>query len=358
MNDRERFNACLHFEEVDRPPFYEWLGYWQETLNRWMGEGLPADANVQDYFGYDKKEGIALDYGPIPSYVTRTVKEDARIRITETRGGGLRWVAKSLKSGTSIPQFIEFGVKTPEDFEKIRNRYDPDDMRRYPKNWGPELVEYYGSVDRPIGLVLPGLFGNARSLIGLKNLVLMMFKEPRFIEELFDFMADFQIQVAQRALSEVTFDFAAIWEDMAYHSGPHISPAQWRKFMLPGYKRITDTLRKNGIDIIMVDSDGNNDAITPCFLEGGVNCLYPLEVASNEDAIRLREEYGRDLLLLGNIDKRALVRGGRALEEEVQGKLPYLIEDGGYIPSVDHCVSADVPLKNYRHYLRLLKSYW
>jgi uroporphyrinogen decarboxylase len=358
MNDRERFNACMHFEEVDRPPFYEWLHFWQEAVNRWRGEGLPADANHYEYFGFDKREGVGIDYGPIPRYVTKILREDDRTRVTETTGAGLRWVAKSLKSGTSIPQFMEFGIKSPEDFEKVRDRYDPTDMRRYPKSWGPELMEYYEQLDCPVGITFPGLFGNARNLIGLRNLIVMFYRYPDSIKELFDFLADFQVETARKAVEEARLDYAAIWEDMAYHSGPHISPDQWREFMLPGYKKITGFLRRNGIDVIMVDSDGNNDAITPCFLEGGVNCLYPLEVASNEDAVRLRKEYGRKLLLIGNIDKRAVAKGGRTLEEELQNKLPFMLEDGGYFPSVDHCVSSDVSFKNYCRYLELVKSYW
>jgi uroporphyrinogen decarboxylase len=348
----------MHFEEMDRPPFYEWLGYWQETVNRWRGEGLPASADHHDYFGFDKREGISIDHGPIPSYVSRTVQEDDRYRLTETVGGGLRWVARSLKHGSTIPQFIEFGIKTPEDFEKIRDRYDPSDMRRYPKNWGPELMKYYEEIDHPIGIGLPGIFGNARNMIGLRSLVLMMYRYPDFVKELFDFLADFQIEVARKAVAEAKIDYATLWEDMAYHSGPHISPKQWRHFMLPGYKRITRFLRENGIDVIMVDTDGNNDAITPCFLEGGVNCLYPFEVASNEDAVALRKQYGKKLLIIGNIDKRAVAKGGEALENDVNSKLPFLLEDGGYIPSVDHCVSPDASFQNYSRYVELVKSYW
>ncbi len=348
----------MHFKDADRPPFYEWLHFWQETVNRWRREGLPAGVDHQEFLGFDKRERIGLDFGPIPSYVTRTIREDERTRVTETMGSGLRWVAKTLKVGSSIPQFIEFGVNTPGDFEKIRDRYDPHDMRRYPKNWGPELMEYYEVVEHPVGIHFPGLFGNARNMMGLKRLIMMMFREPEFIRELFDFLAQFQVDACRKAVSEARIDYATLWEDMAYHSGPHISPELWREFMLPGYKKITGFLRDRGIDIIMVDSDGNNDTITPCFLEGGVNCLYPLEAAAGENAIELRREYGRDLLMIGNIDKRKIAKGGRALEEEVKNKLDFLLQEGGYIPSLDHCVSPGISFSNYRNYLEILKSYW
>ena len=349
MNARERFNACMHFEETDRPPFYEWLGFWQETLNRWRREGLPPDVSHDDYFGFDKREGIPLDYGPIPSFVSRTVYEDERYIITETRGAGLRWVSKSLKTGTSMPQFIEFGIKTPEDFERIRDRYDPTDMRRYPKNWGPELLEYYDEVDHPVGIGLPGLFGNARNMMGLKTLIVMMFRYPDFVKELFDFLAEFQIEVARRAVTEAKIDYATIWEDMAYHSGPHISPKQFRKFMLPGYKKITRFLRENGIDVIMVDSDGNIVELSGLFREGGVDGVYPLEIAAGSEPAIMRERYP-DLALLGGVDKRALAAGPEAIDRELERLLP-VVEAGGYVPMVDHLVPPDVSLENYQYYL-------
>ncbi len=106
-------------------PLYEWLCFWEETLNRWRSEGLPADMDHNEYFGFHKREGIGLQFGPISSYVAKTIYEDERYIVRETKGAGLRWASKSLKTGTSMPQFIEFGVKTPENFEKIRDGTTP-----------------------------------------------------------------------------------------------------------------------------------------------------------------------------------------------------------------------------------------
>ena len=58
----------------------------------------------------------------------------------------------------------------------------------------------------------------------------------------------------------------------------------------------------------------------------------------------MRKKYGRQLRLVGNIDKVALIRGKYAIKKEVDSKLPLLVKDLGYIPSVDRCVPADVPL--------------
>ena len=53
-------------------------------------------------------------------------------------------------------------------------------------------------------------------------------------------------------------------------TGPLISPKLFRDFMLQPMKRVTKVLREHGIEIIMVDSDGNVDELIPLWLEAKV----------------------------------------------------------------------------------------
>ena len=48
MTNRERFQALMHFQPVDRLPIVEWASWWNETLDRWHGEGLDAHSSGQD----------------------------------------------------------------------------------------------------------------------------------------------------------------------------------------------------------------------------------------------------------------------------------------------------------------------
>ena len=43
MNTVERFHAVMGFQPFDRLPVVEWAGWWNQTLDRWHGEGLPTD---------------------------------------------------------------------------------------------------------------------------------------------------------------------------------------------------------------------------------------------------------------------------------------------------------------------------
>jgi len=149
---------------------------------------------------------------------------------------------------------------------------------------------------------------------------------------------------------------ATFWEDMCYKTGPLISPAMVRKFMMPRYKKITDLLHSYGVDVIFLDSDGNVEQLIPLCLEVGINLIWPFEVAAHNDAVALRKKYGKNLILSGTIDKRALAKGRGAIREEVMSKVPFLLEQGGYFPSVDHLVPPDVTFENYCYYINLMRE--
>jgi uroporphyrinogen decarboxylase len=126
--------------------------------------------------------------------------------------------------------------------------------------------------------------------------------------------------------------------------------------MLPNYKRVTKVYREAGIDFLWVDCDGNTDELVPLWLEGGLNGLYPIEIAADCAPLKYRRTYGKKLAMMGGIDKRALRFGRKEVEREVMSKVPQLFATGGWIPFVDHAVPPDVPLKNFQYYLELVRK--
>jgi len=55
MNDRERFNATMHYQPRDRSPICD-FGFWNETIILWYDQGLPRNviaANTDMFFGMD-----------------------------------------------------------------------------------------------------------------------------------------------------------------------------------------------------------------------------------------------------------------------------------------------------------------
>jgi len=352
LNRRERFLNIFRYKKVDHIPDVE-FGYWEETLRRWHNEGLPRwvkDNYTADiYFGFEAwywhKVPIHIPFKP---FERKILREDDRVVIVRDETGVIKMEFKKGK-GTSIPKYIEFPIKNWDSWQEYKERWDLDNIR-YPENW-EELKEKYERRDYPLGVDAGGFFGWARNLMGLENLCRTFYTDPELIKDMFEFRVKMILKAIERAVKEVKLDYAHFWEDMCWRGGPLISPRLFKEYMVPCYKRITDFLKHYGIWLNIVDSDGNIDLLVPLWLEGGVNCFFPCEIMAGSDPLKLREKYGKRALFMGGVDKVALIRGRKYIDEELKRIKP-LVEEGGYIPHVDHRVPSDVSFENYLYYLK------
>jgi uroporphyrinogen decarboxylase len=316
--------------------------------------------DVSRYFGFERftplESAITIDQAPLPRYFAKTLDETADYAVLRSVDGTKKRIIKN--QNYSMPMFLEWLVKDREDWKRLKKNLDPTDPRRYPKEWSDEYIEYLKQVDLPVEIWVNGFYGMGRTYMGTVPFVSAFYKDPRLVREMMDFQADFMVEILRKAVEEVgpSIDMVVIHEDMAYKHGPHVSPKLFREFILPGYKKVTSYLRKHGVETIIVDCDGNVVPLIPLFIEGGVNGLWPLEVAAGVDVVGLSKEYGKSLRLIGGMDKRVLMKSKDAIEREVQSKLPYLKEAGGYIPTIDHVIPPDVPLENFRYYADCIKK--
>lgn len=354
MNDRERFLATMYYQERDRCPWGE-MGFWPETLERWHKEGWPEDVELNRFLGFDRlREQVDVSLGFVPPFEEEVLEESDKYRIVR-RDTGV--IAKEFKGELSyhMPQWLRFPMGTRDDWENvIKPRLDPDSPTRYPEDWD-EKVRQWRKRDYPLTLRMGSIFGWLRNWMGLERICVAFYDDPEWVQEMMDYLAEFCCACGRRALEELDLDYILLWEDMAYKSAPMISPDMFRRFMLTPYKKLTGFIRDHGVDLIIVDSDGYAEPLIPLWMEGGVNGIYPIERAASMDPVRLRNRFGRELRLLGGIDKRAMIAGPEAIDAQLAHVAP-LLKEGGYIPWCDHWVPPDVSLKNYLHYIERMKE--
>ncbi len=382
LTNRERFRAICHGERPGDFMVMDWFHRcWADTLDEWIKQGAPAAIKEQDalndYFQFEHLHGLqeiisehnrsdlkeiatAQSLGayhvtpPImPVFEIKVLREDERHRVETTYGGSLVEVSK--EHPWRMPKYLDRPVKDRATWNEYKKRLDPYTPERWPSPWA-EYVQKRNAEDVPTMLLLEGFFGVLREWTGLEQLLFMFYDDPALVEDMMDQVLHMDMEVAKRVLKDMKIDCARFWEDMAYKSGPLISPAMFRKFEMPRYRQITDFLRSQGVDILHVDSDGNIDELIPLWMEVGVNFPWPFEVASRMDGIVWRKKYGKDIIIGGNIDKRVFTRGKDAIREEVMSKVPYLVETGGYFPCLDHVIPPDVPLDGFRYYINLLRE--
>jgi hypothetical protein len=355
MDARERFHATFEYGRPDRVFMMpQWT--FDDTRKRWLREGMPWDVHFSSYFGFDRIETLPIDLGLYPPLQTKVIEQAAEWCIVEDEFGGRvkRWTDREV----GMSQWMRFPVRGRETWERWKERLNADAPNRYPEYWD-YLKRCYQQRDFPLGIHIGSYYGWIRNWVGMENLALWYYDCPDLVHEMTEYVADFVLTVIRRALDEVPgIDHAVLWEDMAMKTGSLISPRLFREFMMEPLKRVTKTVNESGIRIIMVDSDGNVDELIPLWLEANVNLIYPLEVAAGCDAVAYRARFGREVLLLGNIDKRVLRDGcSRAdIEKEVMCKVPGLVKEGGYSPLVDHAVPPDVPFENFEYYVSLVRE--
>ncbi len=351
MNHKERFTRTFEFKEVDRVPDYE-FGFWEETIDRWHKEGLPQDKkdlrSVELYLkleGYDFLEKVPVKTGFWPTLPGRIIKEEENRAVIDDGIGG---IYLSTVGSSSIPQYIRYPIKNREDWEKLKVFYNPDTPGRFPVNWD-EVAERYKDRDYPLYMHIGSLYGYFRNYMGVERISIAFYREPDWIAEMMDTVVDLWITLIRKTLRKVKVDFVTWWEDMCYSKGPLLSVRHFEEFMVPRYKKVTDVLKEYGVTLNLLDCDGDITLLVPGWLKAGINCMFPLE-ARFTDMYKLREQFGHRILLMGGIDKRALIAGGKTIDKELERITP-MLEDGGYIPMVDHRCPPEVSFATYKYYL-------
>lgn len=358
MTHRERWLRTMHFQPVDHVPDEE-FGWWENTLTTWHEQGLPREIDTLPkgdlYFGFAPRQGIPVDQGLLPGFERRVLEERGEHILIRDEHGATCEVHASGRD--SIPHFLDFLLKGPEEWEReFKPRLDPNDPRRVPKGerW-ERLKREYAARDYPLGIEIGSLYGRMRDWMGFERAAMMVYDDPGLVEEIMEQITQVVLRGIEWAAPEVEIDFGAGWEDMCFNAGPMISPATFEKLMVPRYRRITEVLRKHGCDVIFTDCDGNISQLVPLWLEAGVNCMFPVEVAAGSDPIAMRDKYGKEILLLGGVNKRALIEGKEAIRKEMKRIEPY-VKEGGWIPHVDHRTPPDVTFENYRYYLAMKRE--
>jgi uroporphyrinogen decarboxylase len=261
---------------------------------------------------------------------------------------------RRLKDSTSMPFFFDYPIKCRADWESYKKRLNPDSPGRYPDNWDDLVRERKTTAAGEIrGVAVWGFYGFPREMFGPEALSYMYYDEPGLIRDMNEFWTNFTLRRLERAVREMAFDYALIWEDNCYNHGMLHSPQVFREFMAPGYRALVGFFQSNGIDIISVDSDGNVSELIPLLLDVGVTALHPFEVAAGMDVVTIGGQYPA-LQMWGGIDKRALAKGKNAIDAELERVIPAMKKRGGYAACLDHGVPSDVSLENHRYYLKKL----
>jgi uroporphyrinogen decarboxylase len=350
--ERDRFVRTLHYQAVDRPPFYM-AGPWASTMSRWHAEGLPEGADFLEYLCVPQchPKHVGIETQIFPSFEPEVIEDHGKYVLRRNERGAL---IREPKDQTSMPEFLEYPLTGPECMDGLRTRLAPDNPGRVRPDW-PDLARRLQRSGQPVFCNGGSYFGFLNEHMGTDRLMLAYFDTPELLHEVNDLLCRNCEQALTLASAQIALDYVGYHEDMAYKNGSIISPAMVREFMMPFYRRVQAIRRAAGLDLGVMDCDGDIHELIPLWLEVGINVMLPIEVAAGMDVADLRAEYGQDLGLIGGFDKRILADSPQAIRNEMN-RLQPVIEGGGYLCGCDHGIPPDVPWKNFRCFIDCLKT--
>lgn len=324
MNHVERFRAVMSRRPVDRLPRWEWAMWWDKTLERWYGEGLPADMtdifDIHEYFGLD----------PYKQF----------------------WFSTTQPTIEAIQHHVDGVVSNMDDYLRIKPKLYPDHCTAIRGMEGWKKRQDAG--EAVVWTTLEGFFWFPRSLMGFVKLMYAFIEDPELIHAINTDLLQFNLGLLDQIEKACVPTFMTIAEDMSFNGGPMIGEEHFKEFLVPYYKPLLARIKEMNA-LTIVDTDGDVTLMVP-WLEGvGVEGVLPLERQAGVDGMKLRNQFS-NFALVGHYDKMVMPHGEAAMRREFERLVP-LMKTGGFIPSVDHQTPPGVSLDQYRIYLRLLHEY-
>jgi len=368
---RDRYYRVYTGQDVDRVPDIE-FGYWPQTIRRWQSEGLDKEIELtleestscfpqrlDLHLGFEP-EGFCIwpDTQMYPKFEEQIIEKKESSVIMRGADGSISERYLSDSDDSSIPHTISSPVKTPADWEQLKERYDlehPERLFPYPEDRLAEAREAVAD-GKMIKCFIVGMYAQLRNWMGVENLSLAFYDYPDMIRDMMATWTNLIVTQIEAYPQDIPVDMMDWWEDMAGKHGPLVSPSMFHEVMLPGYQRIMDAARKRGCALGIVDSDGDPSVLVNDWMSVGVNIMFPLEVTAGCDAVEWRDRFGPDMCIRGALDKRAVPLGKDAILKEFERIRP-AFEQGKFIPHLDHLVPPDISLDQYRRYLDIKREF-
>jgi len=331
-----------------------------DTYQRWQGEGLSPELDPRDYdtwcdaFGLDwYSHRVAYNANlPMP-YQEAVISETATTITKRLPNGAVQEMNKGYNG--CIPHELRPAVTVRAEWDSYKScmAYDMP----LPVATDEQIIKLRQQCDSEekcyITLAAGSLVGTIRDLLGFQDFVIKVYEDYKWLEDMIEtFCRAAEWQVKTFGENNIKIECVHFWEDICFKNGPMMNPEHFKELVVPRYRRVVDLAHSYGYDVVSVDSDGNINALLPLWQRSGVNYLWPLEVQAGMDINKLQPDYADTMFFSGGIHKYRLVDGYDTIAAELERVQPAM-KYGNYIPMLDHCVPADVSLKNYIAYLKL-----
>lgn len=390
MNSRERVLKTLNHEEPDKVPYWEHLIQCESLELRLKGikhkkqiesgndpgklldlvlriKRAPQIANcfIKSFYNhpqfgrlasfmikrgikkrFDLYRKIKVDMTSIPvTQLNMRLKMDGKSLYTISQWGAMI----DLTKGTYIDGYL----KTKEDYyHHIKDlRYDYALGELTYRN----MLKTNNQDDL---LIIPGFYGgifdHTWQGFGLSTFSRMLRKEKSFIKDVVKQKEVYYREIMKAFIDNFDVDAFFIGDDLAFNSGPFVSPRVFNEVFLPAYKRLSKMLHKRGVKLIF-HSDGDIRPLLDGLIEVA-DMIHPWQLSANIDIAEIKQKYGDKITIAGNVPVADLIHESK---QKISEYIKYLLKNcapgGGYMLSSGNSIVRQIP---WDKYLTMLSTFW
>ncbi|MFC1734808.1 uroporphyrinogen decarboxylase family protein [Candidatus Hydrogenedentota bacterium] len=334
MTPRERVNAALKREPVDRVPVFMW--FHPETARR-LAELLEIPPSfVAEAMGDDIRQTWVNNNYAMEGIVH---DEDGETHVDYW---GIKWV----KDGP-FNQVAEYPLLDAENDELMGYEYPRDHIEDLLAQMKPVLdarKDWFVGCD-----VSPCCFEMYWRLRSMDKALMDMIMAPEIAREMFKRAADFAVALGEAACDRFELDWLWTGDDIGGQNGMMVNPDLWRDMVKPHLKRVFDVGASRDLWVAF-HSCGAIRPIVDDLVEMGLHVLNPIQCnCDGMDPLDLKKEFGDKLSFMGGVDTQGVLPFGT--ENEVRKATARLLEGmtaegGGYILAASHTVPPETPDAN------------
>ena len=319
--------AALQRQVPDRVPILEWF------VHPKVYQAILPSSTWPDFVEYAGLDAIVAHF-----MFEGTFKEEPINDKTVINEWG---VTLGVTSEHKAP--IEGPIKSLADLR----RYTPPDPRA-PHRLGnlPDYVKRFKN-HKAIVWCQRAEFMWAAELCRLDHFLVFMVEQPHLVHEVLDMVNEFAIALARRAV-RAGAEVIMLGDDIAYRTGPMVSPKMYAEFIQPRLARCVQAIHDEGAFVVK-HSDGNLWPLLDMMVSTGIDGINPLEPAAGMNICEVKKRYGDRVCLIGNIDCGDLLSRGTPDEVRrvVRETIRAAASGGGYIVSSSNTIHSAVKPENY-----------
>jgi len=371
ITSKERVQIALNHKEADRIPI--------EAGGFLSGINYLAYENLRKKLGLEPKErefvGIITGTVKLHDDILKMFHVDTRYVYPkdadnydpkwrypkETDGyeqnwkGGIsfvdKWGTRWTKSPTSYYFDIEERPLANATINDLKNWEWPDPKAKGRTYGLKEQAMKISNDGFAVFSVVEGPFELIQYILGLENLFVKIYDDPKLVHWLLDKVTEVLIGIYEFFMDEVGnyMDCILYYSDLGEQRSTLVSPKMWREFAKPREAEIVKTLKRKSNTKVAFHTCGSCWDLMDDIVAIGVDVLNPVQTSSAKmDPQKLKEKYGDALSFWGAVDQQTVISKGSPEQvcEEAKKMICTFGKGGGYLFGSCHNIQNDVPPEN------------